>query len=211
MSSTSASKRIAIVVGLGLFGFAISGFHSSMPGRALAQEGLPGSKGGKGQPGGGKGQPGAKGQPGMGPGGFGAGVFTTSFDAVKTQIKATDEEWKVIGPKLREVMTSRQAVNTGMAGEGLRGGFGPGGFGGGGFGPPGGGPGGFGPPGGGPGGFGPPGGGPGGFGPPGGGPGGPGALAPREADRVERAQAAVQVAMRRLSQDQTHHHRSSIF
>jgi hypothetical protein len=78
---------------------------------------------------------------------------TAGFDAVKSQIKATDEEWKVIGPKLRKVMTARRATElstrtTGMGGFGGPG-FGndsfagPGNFGPGRFGGPGG-PGGFG-------------------------------------------------------------------
>ncbi|CAN5423985.1 hypothetical protein BH10PLA2_BH10PLA2_14040 [soil metagenome] len=85
-----------------------------------------------------------------------------SFDAVKTRIQATDEEWKVIGPKLRKLMVARRATelsagNTqpGGMGGGRGGRGGPGGndsFGGpsnssGGFGGPGfGGPGGFGGP-----------------------------------------------------------------
>ncbi len=122
----------------------------------------------------------------------GVGEVVT-FDAVKTRIKATDEEWKVIGPKLRKLMTARRAAEfttATAAGGGMgggRGGRGPGGgndsFGGpsnfsGGFGGPGGpgGRGGRGPNGrggfGGPDDFGP--GGPGGFGPDGFGPGGPG-------------------------------------
>ena len=104
-----------------------------------------------------------------GPGTFGA--RPGGLDTVKTQIKATDEEWKVIGPKVREVIAARNAAATGMGGSqtnqtvvaaGPGGGFVP--FGGGGLNPPGG-PGIFGPPGGGrpergPGGFGPPGGAP---------------------------------------------------
>jgi hypothetical protein len=99
----------------------------------------------------------------------------TAFDGIKSQIHATDEEWKIIAPVLQSITTLRQTAN-----EGLSGGQGNTGFGGmmGGFGGPGGGLGGgdsFADPGGrgglgggGPGGFG--GGGPGGFG--GGGPGG---------------------------------------
>jgi hypothetical protein len=107
----------------------------------------------------------------------------TAFDGIKSQIHATDEEWKIIAPVLQSITTLRQTANEGLSGGqgntgfgGMMGGFGgPGGGLGGGdsFADPGGrgglgggGPGGFG--GGGPGGFG--GGGPGGFG--GGGPGG---------------------------------------
>lgn len=64
----------------------------------------------------------------------------TGLASVKSQIHATDEEWKVISPKLQLVITARQAVdyvltdtqgNSGFAGFGGRGGpgggFGPGG------------------------------------------------------------------------------------
>ena len=101
--------------------------------------------------------------------------------SVKTRIRASDEEWKIIEPMLRKVIAARLAMETGMnAGEsadigGRRGGFGP---------PWGGGPGGPGGPGfgrdsftgpneSGAGGFGPPGFGPPGFGPPWFGPGQP--------------------------------------
>ena len=111
-----------------------------------------------------------------------------NFEAVKNQIKATDEEWKIIGLKIRAVVSARRVADSGLNSGAQQGGMfgfagiqggqrgGPGGgFGGAGFG---GGRGGFGGPGGGPGG---PGGGP-GFGRdsfdapgnPGGGPGGPG-------------------------------------
>jgi len=147
--------------------------------------------------------PGGRG--GFGPGGVGGGFGGPGggfLDDVKNKIAASDEEWKVIGPKLRKVMTLRQVVEADRTetmlyttgdgpGFGPRGGFGPGGPGGRAFSGPGNGPGGPGGPGGrggrgfGPGGFdGPPGGFPGGRGgfdgPPGGrggfdgGPGGPG-------------------------------------
>lgn len=156
---------IAVCCGIGALGSALCGLNDS---DSQAQEVQPGGKGPKGQPGA-KGPGGMKGQPGNG-GGF--GFPGGGIEAVKAQIKATDEEWKVIGPKLREVVAARRAaeIGTGVNNQNIQGFFG--GPGGGGFGPPGGG-GGFGPPGGG-GGFGPPGG-PGGFGPPGGpGGGGPG-------------------------------------
>ena len=122
----------------------------------------------------------------VGPGSVGApgGGFRADrgMDDVKAQIRASDEEWKVIGPKLRKVIAARQVAEFGRLGMGFGLGGGPGGFGGppgrgrrsfGG--PPGGGPSAFGGPGGGGPGGPPPGGGPGAFrGPGGGGPGVPG-------------------------------------
>jgi hypothetical protein len=70
------------------------------------------------------GGPGGFGPGGLGPGGAG------SLESVKVQIRASDEEWKVIGPKLRKVVAARQAAETGLStGEssntgGPRGGFG---------------------------------------------------------------------------------------
>lgn len=52
-------------------------------------------------------------QPGMGRGANMPGGNPTGFgglDAVKGQIRATDEEWKVIGPLLQSVVTSREAA-----------------------------------------------------------------------------------------------------
>ena len=43
---------------------------------------------------------------------------------VQAQIKATDEEWRVINPRLQAVITARQAVMTYTASAGGRGGFG---------------------------------------------------------------------------------------
>lgn len=67
--------------------------------------------------------------------GRGGGGDPFGLANLKTQIKASDEEWKVIGPKLREVAMARQAVNASVddtnAGEFGRGGRGPGGPGGG--------------------------------------------------------------------------------
>lgn len=117
---------------------------------------------------------------GPGPGGA-AFNGAAALASVKTRIRASDEEWKIIEPMLRKVIAARLAMETGMnAGEsadigGRRGGFGP---------PWGGGPGGPGGPGfgrdsftgpneSGAGGFGPPGFGPPGFGPPWFGPGQP--------------------------------------
>ena len=52
------------------------------------------------------------------------------MESVKLLIKATDEEWKVIGPKLQAVVAARQAVMTYTANAFGRGGFGgPGDFG----------------------------------------------------------------------------------
>ena len=147
---------------------------------------------------GGDGPPGAVRAPQGGFGGFGR---TDMLQGIKAQIRASDEEWKVIGPKLRNVVSARQIVEADRTdvlmnqSDGRGGGFrGPGGGGafagpGSGFGGPGGGGRGGGrggPPGTGPGGnFGRPGGTdgpgpgePGQFGPPGdgrgGGPGGGG-------------------------------------
>ena len=98
------------------------------------------------QDGGGPGGPGGFGGPG------GAASGGGGLGSVKSQLRASDEEWKIIEPLLRKVISARQAVETGMnAGEtgdfgGRRGGFG--GFGG----QPGRSPGGPGGPGGGPGG-----------------------------------------------------------
>lgn len=100
-----------------------------------------------------------------------------NLDDVKKQIHASDEEWKVVGPKLRKVISARQVAEAGFQTDASNSAFGAGFFGG-----PGG-PGWFGPPGG-PGGFGR-----GNFGPPGGGPGGrdsfdvPGSDAPPNFDR----------------------------
>jgi hypothetical protein len=135
------------------------------------------------------------------------------FDAVKQQLNATDEEWKVIGPKIRAVMSARRVADSGFIagaqanamagfGGGGRGGRGGGGFGdgggGGGFGGGGRGPGGgFGGPGGGGPGFGRdsfdapggPGGGPGPRGEGGrGGRGGPGRGPEREGGAQDRAE-----------------------
>ena len=55
---------------------------------------------------------------------------SAGLESVKPLIKATDEEWKVIGPKLQAVITARQAVMTYTASAFGRGGFGgPGDFG----------------------------------------------------------------------------------
>ncbi len=127
-----------------------------------------------------------------------APAASATAPSVQSLMKATDEEWKIIGPKLQAVTTARQAAISYTASAGGRGGFGGGpGFGtdsfegpgngmgggrggggggrGGGFGGPGGPGGGFGGPGG-PGGPGNQGGGGrgGGGGGRGGGPGGPG-------------------------------------
>src|SRR5262245_58252010 len=102
------------------------------------------------------------------------------LDDVKKQLKASDEEWKVISPKLQKVISARQVVTADARGPAMGFGRGFGGFGGfpggpGGFGGFPGGPGGPGGFPGGPGGF--PGG-PGGFGGFPGGPGGPGGAGP---------------------------------
>jgi hypothetical protein len=98
----------------------------------------------------------------FGPSGGGPFGMGDSLDGVKKQLGSTDEEWKVIGPKLKKVIAARQVLISDAKGDRGSGGF---------FGPGFGGPGGaFAGPGGG---FrGPPPGGPGEFGGPR--PGGPG-------------------------------------
>lgn len=87
------------------------------------------------------------GPPGGGFGGPPGGGFGTAgrLDDVKKQLGSSDEEWKVIGPKLQKLIAARQALTADARGPER--GFGMGGFGppgGGGFGPPGGGIGGAG-------------------------------------------------------------------
>ena len=103
------------------------------------------------------------------PAGFGRGFGgDRGMEDVKVQIRATDEEWKVIGPKLWKVIAARQFVEADRSSMIFNPGGGPGAFGG----PPGSGPGAVGGRrGGGRGSFGGPGGG--GPGVPGGPPGGP--------------------------------------
>jgi Spy/CpxP family protein refolding chaperone len=69
---------------------------------------------------------------GFGPGGGFGGPGRLSTDDVKKKINATEEEWKVISPKLQKVVNARQVV-TSSGSTGAFGGFG--------FGPPGGQPG----------------------------------------------------------------------
>lgn len=38
----------------------------------------------------------------------------STLDTLKTQLRATDEEWKVIGPKVRKVMSARRAAQAGL-------------------------------------------------------------------------------------------------
>ncbi len=45
-----------------------------------------------------------------GPGGFPGGFATVRLDDVKKAIASTDEEWKVIGPKLQKVLAARQVL-----------------------------------------------------------------------------------------------------
>ena len=88
-----------------------------------------GGPGGRGPGGGGPGGFGGPGGGGFsGPGGFGGGGFGMNrMDDVKKQLARTDEEWKVISPKIQKVISTRQAIT----GEGGGSGFGgPGGFGG---------------------------------------------------------------------------------
>lgn len=60
---------------------------------------------------GGFGPPGGKGGFGPPPGGFG-GFGAKGTDDVKKQIGATDEEWKVIGPKLQKVIAARRVLTS---------------------------------------------------------------------------------------------------
>ncbi|HVY93126.1 MAG TPA: hypothetical protein VHA14_10270, partial [Bryobacteraceae bacterium] len=83
-------------------------------------------------------QRGGRGGRGFGPdGGFGPGggglVDQFGIESVKSDIKATDEEWKVIGPLLRDVMSAQQVVDATVepvGGADANGFGGPGGFGG---------------------------------------------------------------------------------
>ena len=81
-------------------------------------------------------------QPGMGRGpnmGFGNQASSTGLDGVRSQIHATAEEWKVIGPLLQTVISCRQTADYSLSNQqddmnfpgmfGGFGGFGPGGFG----------------------------------------------------------------------------------
>jgi hypothetical protein len=57
-----------------------------------------------------------------------ASAANAGIESVKPLIKATDEEWKVIGPKLQAVVTARQTVMTYTAPAGRGGFFGGAGF-----------------------------------------------------------------------------------
>jgi hypothetical protein len=134
------------------------------------------------------------GPPGGGFAGPPGGGFGTAGrpDDVKKQLGSTDEEWKVIGPKLQKLIAARQALAADARGPDR-------GFGFGGFGPPGGG---FGGPGGG--GFGGPPGerrgpGAGDSGPPGGTPGGPPPMGmfggPTATSAITQAQADLKAVL----------------
>ena len=75
--------------------------------------------------------PGGFGQRGFGPpGGFGGFAGPGSLDDVKRKLGATDEEWKVLGPKLQKVISGRQTLNAEARADFAafgRGPFGPGG------------------------------------------------------------------------------------
>jgi hypothetical protein len=65
------------------------------------------------EPGFGPGGPGGFGPgrpPFGGPGGFPGALATVRLDDVKKAIEATDEEWKVLGPKMQQVVTARRVV-----------------------------------------------------------------------------------------------------
>jgi hypothetical protein len=80
------------------------------------------------------------GGPGGGPGGFGGGPGgggrgnfggpANNLTQVRDQIGASEEEWKVIGPKLAKVVSARAAVEASLDGVISNGFAGPGGFGG---------------------------------------------------------------------------------
>ncbi len=74
-------------------------------------------------------------QSGMGgPPGFGGRGSVDYLDNVKKQLKATDEEWKVVRPLLQKVVAARQVAEANRTMQGFGGGFGAGpGFGGGAF------------------------------------------------------------------------------
>jgi Spy/CpxP family protein refolding chaperone len=94
--------------------------------RKMMQE-TRGGFGGFPGPGGGGFGPGGFGGPGPGfggPGGFGGFGGPIRLEDVKKQLTASDEEWKVIGPKLQKVIAARQAL-TGDAGPGGAFGGGP--------------------------------------------------------------------------------------
>jgi Spy/CpxP family protein refolding chaperone len=82
------------------------------PGGGPGGPGGPGGGGFGGPGGGGFGGPG-----GRGPGGFGGGPGTARMDDVKKQLGATDEEWKVINPKLQKVLTARQVLSGESSGD----------------------------------------------------------------------------------------------
>ena len=105
---------------------------AAVPALTFAQAGPGGGGQGQGQggPGGQQGgQQGGRGQRGN----FDPAAFQQQMmDRMKTDLKATDDEWKVIQPKLEKVMTAQRDSRTGWGGgRGGRGG-GPGGPGGGG-------------------------------------------------------------------------------
>jgi Spy/CpxP family protein refolding chaperone len=66
---------------------------------------------------GGPGAPGGGGFGPFGPGGFGGGFGQANrTDDVKKQLRASDEEWKVIGPKMQKVLAARQALTADVRG-----------------------------------------------------------------------------------------------
>jgi Spy/CpxP family protein refolding chaperone len=86
--------------------------------------GPPGGPGGFGPPGG----PGGFGPPG-GPGGFGPGGFgggPTRLDDVKKQLGASEEEWKVLQPKIQKIVSARQVLGAEPRADGPQPGAGPG-------------------------------------------------------------------------------------
>src|SRR5438105_4699511 len=64
--------------------------------------------------------------PGVGPFGPGFGPGAGRLDQVKQQLGASEEEWKVISPKLQKVIAARQALAADLRGPDAGPGFGPG-------------------------------------------------------------------------------------
>ena len=122
------SKRILFVLVLvGMFVVPTLAFAQGGGGRAGGGMGG-GGMGGGGMGGGGMGGGGMGGMGGggMGGGGMGGRGGAATLDNIKTQMAATDDEWKVIEPKLQKVVDLRTAAQAGggRGGAGGRGGRG---------------------------------------------------------------------------------------
>jgi hypothetical protein len=134
MKMSKARMLIVVLAGAGLMALGSSVL--------TAQDG--GGGGGSGNAGGSAGGRGGGGGGGGGRGSFNPEEFRKQMaERLKTELGATDEDWKAIQPLLEKVTKAQQDVLTGRLGRGFGGGRGPGGGGPGG--PGGGGPGGGGP------------------------------------------------------------------